>query len=74
MKKIIMGIVAVACLTACSEKSDFDATGTFEAVDVIVSSEASGRILSFDVAEGMSVSRGEMLGVVDSVQLHLQRR
>ena len=74
MKKIIMGIVAVACLTACSEKSDFDATGTFEAVDVIVSSEASGRILSFDVAEGMSVSRGEMLGVVDSVHLHLQRR
>ncbi|MBR6750400.1 MAG: HlyD family efflux transporter periplasmic adaptor subunit [Bacteroidaceae bacterium] len=74
MKKIIMGIVAVACLTACSEKSDFDATGTFEAVDVIVSSEASGRILSFDAAEGMSVSRGEMLGVVDSVQLHLQRR
>lgn len=74
MKKIIMSIVAVACLTACSEKSDFDATGTFEAVDVIVSSEASGRILSFDVAEGMSVSRGEMLGVVDSVQLHLQRR
>lgn len=69
-----MGIVAVACLTACSEKSDFDATGTFEAVDVIVSSEASGRILSFDAAEGMSVSRGEMLGVVDSVQLHLQRR
>ncbi len=74
MKKIIMGIVAVACLTACSEKSDFDATGIFEAVDVIVSSEASGRILSFDAAEGMSVSRGEMLGVVDSVQLHLQRR
>ena len=74
MKKIIMSIVAVACLTACSEKSDFDATGTFEAVDVIVSSEASGRILSFDAAEGMSVSRGEMLGVVDSVQLHLQRR
>lgn len=74
MKKIIMGIVAVACLTACSEKSDFDATGTFEAVDVIVSSEASGRILSFDATEGMSVSRGEMLGVVDSVQLHLQRR
>lgn len=74
MKKIIMGIVAVACLTACSEKSDFDATGTFEAVDVVVSSEASGRILSFDAAEGMSISRGEMLGVVDSVQLHLQRR
>lgn len=74
MKKIIMCFVAVACMTACTEKNDFDATGTFEAIDVIVSSEATGRIVSFDVAEGMTVSRGEVVGVVDSVQLHLQRR
>lgn len=74
MKKIIMSFVAVVCLTACSEKNDFDATGTFEAVDVVVSSEATGKIVSFDALEGMTVTRGEVVGVVDSVQLHLQRR
>lgn len=73
MKKLIMGLMAVACLTACSEKNDFDATGTFEAVDVIVSSEATGKIVSFDITEGMTVARGETMAIVDSVQLHLQR-
>lgn len=73
MKKLIMSFVAVACLTACSEKNDFDATGTFEAVDVIVSSEATGKIVSFEITEGKTVRCGEVVAVVDSMQLHLQR-
>lgn len=74
MKKIFITLSAVLFLTACSETKDFDATGTFEVAEVVVSSEASGRIVAFDIEEGMSVEKDKIVGVVDSVQLNLQRR
>ena len=40
---------------------------------MIISSEAAGRILSFDIEEGMAINADEPLAVIDSVQLHLQR-
>ncbi|MDR3261057.1 MAG: efflux RND transporter periplasmic adaptor subunit [Tannerella sp.] len=68
-------ILCVAiCLSACGNKQNgFDATGSFEADEVIVSSEAAGRILSFDVTEGREVAMNEKLGAVDSVQLYLSK-
>jgi HlyD family secretion protein len=40
---------------------------------VVISSEAAGRILSFNVEEGMRVEAGDVIAEIDSVQLHLQR-
>lgn len=50
------------------------ASGSFEAQEVIVSSEADGRIVSLDVDEGRPLAMGEVCGLVDTVQLYLQRR
>lgn len=58
---------------ACSDKNEFDASGTFEATEITVSAESTGRILRFDVEEGMPVKAGAEVGVIDSLQLHLQR-
>ena len=45
-------------LTACgSGIPKYDATGTFEATDVIVSAEATGKILTLDVEEGTTNSQ-----------------
>ena len=45
-------------LVACSSGTpEYDATGTFEATDVVVSAEASGKILGLDVEEGTPISR-----------------
>jgi HlyD family secretion protein len=61
-------------LSACgNKKGDFDATGSFEAIEVIVSSEAAGRILTFDITEGKEVTKGENVGVIDSLQLYLSK-
>lgn len=73
MKRILY-IAALLLAAACSEDSDFDAQGTFEATEIIVSSEATGQILHFDIEEGTSVKKGERIGAVDSTQLHLQRK
>ena len=51
----------------------YDATGTFETTEVLVSAEASGRLLYFDIEEGMLLKAGEEVGVVDTVQLYLKK-
>ena len=57
-------------LTACgSGIPKYDATGTFEATDVIVSAEATGKILTLDVEEGTTLRAGQEIGVIDTVQL-----
>ncbi len=51
-----------------------DATGVFEATEVVVSSEASGRILWLEVREGAEIPSGHIVGVVDSTTLYLQKQ
>ncbi|MCD8182845.1 MAG: HlyD family efflux transporter periplasmic adaptor subunit [Bacteroides sp.] len=61
-------------LSACGNGTPkYDATGTFEATEVIVSAEASDKLLVFDVEEGMKVKAGEEVGVIDTVQLYLKK-
>lgn len=59
---------------SCGNGADYDAQGTFEATEVVVSAEATGRILFFDAVEGQTVAADATVGAIDSMQLHLQRR
>ncbi|MCR5573376.1 MAG: HlyD family efflux transporter periplasmic adaptor subunit [Bacteroidaceae bacterium] len=62
-------------LTACSgSDKDFDATGTFEATEITVSAEQSGRLLKFDITEGVTLNALQQVGLIDTVQLALQAR
>lgn len=73
MKRIL--ILAVAIMTACSgSNNEFDATGTFEATEITVSAEQNGRLLRFDVTEGMQLKALQQVGLIDTVQLALQAR
>lgn len=61
-------------LAACSSGTPkYDATGTFEAVDVIVSAEAAGKLLTFDIEEGTALTAGQQVGIIDTVQLYLKK-
>jgi len=67
--------VLVLSLSACkNHDDDYDASGTFEADEIIVSSEASGRIIQLDLDEGSQLKEGETVGYVDSLQLYLKRK
>lgn len=73
MKRIL--ILAVAIMTACSgSNNEFDATGTFEATEITVSAEQNGRLLRFDITEGMQLKALQQVGLIDTVQLALQAR
>lgn len=60
--------------TACNRnKFNHDASGTFEATEVIVSAEASGKIEEFNVTEGDVLTKNQYLGYIDTVQLYLKK-
>ncbi len=66
---------AVMLVAACgSGEAESDAYGNFEADEVLISAEASGQLLQFDVQEGENLRRGATVGLIDTVQLALQRQ
>ena len=67
-------MAAAALAMSCGSEAEFDAQGSFEATEVIVSAEAAGRILWFDAEEGTAVEPGVRIGQIDTLQLDLQRR
>lgn len=72
----IWGLMLLALgLASCGNKEkEFDATGTFEATEVTVSTEQNGTLLSFDINEGDKVSEGTQVGLIDTIQLYLKAR
>ena len=74
MIKIGIGGIALTMLSACGNGTpDYDATGTFEATEVIVSAEAAGKLLNLDIEEGKRLQTGEEIGLVDTLQLYLKK-
>lgn len=62
-------------LCACDGRdTDYDASGVFEATEIIVSARSTGELLAFWAEEGQTVKPGEELGYVDTLQLSLQRQ
>lgn len=70
---VILGI-AIVLISGCGGgEGEFDASGVFEATEVIVSAEANGKILEFNANEGDTLEAGERLGYIDSLQLYLKK-
>jgi len=74
MNKITTGLFLAALLTACgTEKAEFDAQGTFEATEVIVSAEATGKLLALNIEEGQLLNDGDLVGKIDTTSLYLSK-
>lgn len=74
MKKIIFAATCFFIFAACSQrKFEHDASGTFEATEIIVSAQAAGQIEELDITEGSLLTKGQLLGYVDTTQLYLQK-
>lgn len=74
-RQINIMVIAVAMLliTACSaEEKNYDASGSFEAVERIISAEANGKIIRLDIEEGQTLKKGETIGAIDVTNLNLQ--
>lgn len=62
------------CGVSCHHSSlEYDASGLFEATEVVVSSQSNGELKRLDIDEGMRLEPGLCIGLVDTTQLHLQK-
>lgn len=74
MKTRTLIILAAVMLAGCRNGTqEADAYGNFEATEVIISSETSGRIIRFDAAEGTEVKKGSEIALIDTTLYHLQK-
>lgn len=75
MKRIILlALVIGFTFSSCKKnETNFDATGTFEATETIISSEANGKIVSLNILEGQNLEANQVIGAIDSLQLHLKK-
>lgn len=67
-------ILSIVILSCNRDKNGHDASGTFEAVETIISAETGGIIKQLDIEEGMVLKAGEIVGYIDTTQLVLKRK
>lgn len=74
MKKAIIIATAALLTAACSTvEQTYNASGMFEATEIVVSAKAQGDILTLTAEEGQTVNVGDTLGTIDTRQLVLRR-
>lgn len=77
MKQYLFHTLAATILfcSSCSNNDiKYDASGVFEATEVIVSAKGTGELISFNAEEGQEVNTNFELGVIDTIQLHLKKQ
>lgn len=61
--------------TACSnDKFKYDASGVFEATEIIVSAQTTGTINELNIIEGDELKENSYIGYIDTIQLYLQKQ
>jgi HlyD family secretion protein len=68
-----MFAIGLVMLASCGNKEkDYDATGTFEATEITISTEQNGALITFDVNEGDMIAQGKEVGLIDTTQIWLK--
>lgn len=70
---LYVSLVSLVLFACNNNKQHFDASGTFEVDEVVVSSEVSGQIEALNLREGSVLAKDSIVGYIDSVPLELQK-
>ena len=73
MKNFILPILLMTVVACSKSETDYDASGTFEAEEIMVTAKASGTILKLDVEEGQQLALHEKVGEIDPKTIELQK-
>lgn len=73
MKNLLFILFALLFISCSSSNGNFDAQGVFESEEVMVASEVPGKLLSFNINEGDSVGQFQVIAMIDSTSLFLQK-
>jgi HlyD family secretion protein len=70
---IILFTTALFLFSCGKKKGDQDASGVFEATEIVVSAQAAGEIKRLDIVEGQTLEANQAVGFIDTIQLHLKK-
>jgi HlyD family secretion protein len=73
MKNILLIITTAALILSCKNKDTYDASGYFEADEVIVSAQQNGILTNYSVKEGQVLKLDENVGQIDVKTSQLQK-
>lgn len=75
MKRIVLFSLSLLMLNACSSgEAEFQATGNFEADEILISAQTAGELVMLKADEGEALKKGGLVALVDTAALHLQRK
>ncbi|MDO4704418.1 HlyD family secretion protein [Tannerella sp.] len=72
-KRLIIIAIALIVVACGNKDEDYDASGVFEATEVLISAKETGELLSLTAREGEDVKAHEPLGRIDTTRLYLQK-
>ncbi len=72
-KKLLTPLAIMSFVSCNNGNGNCDASGTFEADEVIVSAEATGKILQLNIEEGASLAKDSVVGKIDPTAIELQK-
>lgn len=68
-------LLLIIGLASCGQNGNqYDASGNFEAEEIIISSESTGKILQLNIEEGLVLKTGQSVGYIDTTQLSLRKK
>jgi HlyD family secretion protein len=74
IKTLLFLSLALMVQISCTDRNNLsDAYGNFEVDEVIISSEANGRLILFLATEGKALGENELVAIIDTTNLSLQR-
>jgi HlyD family secretion protein len=69
-----IGLIGFLLISSCNgSQTGYDASGNFEADEVIVSAQLTGELLSFDIQEGDTLQAGAVVGQIDATTPKLEK-
>ncbi|MFZ1704300.1 MAG: HlyD family efflux transporter periplasmic adaptor subunit [Saprospiraceae bacterium] len=76
IKKILIlwSLIGVTLFSCNHNQVDFNATGSFEAIETIISSESQGILQEMYAEEGKTLKSGQLVAAIDSTSLLLKRK
>ena len=73
MKKYLLFASIFALFSCNNSDNTYDASGTFEADEILVTAKANGTILHLNVEEGQNLKLNEKVGDIDPTNVELQK-
>lgn len=73
LRNTLLTFLLMTALLSCNEANKSDAYGNFEATSITVSAKGNGQLIYLNVDEGQRLPANQIIGLIDTTHLHLEK-